>query len=137
MDVVVPPDILNGPDGNDGATMTDEGSIPENGTVKLSCIATGVPKPTVQWRREGGRDIIMRSEGGSGRDNKHGENPTLVNGVDKGGRRHIFKEGNERDKKDRGCVAVGREKISGSEMGIKWIFKEREWNSEYPVTLSW
>lgn len=88
LDVVVPPDILNGPDGNDGATMSDEGSIPENGTVKLSCIATGVPKPTVQWRREGGRDIILRSEGGSsGRDNKHGENPALVNGVNKGGRR--------------------------------------------------
>lgn len=66
LDVVVPPDILSGPDGSEG----DEGSIPENGTVRLCCIATGVPKPTVQWRREGGRDIILRSEGG--RDNKHG-----------------------------------------------------------------
>lgn len=67
------PDILSGSEG----TMSDEGSIPENGTVKLACIATGVPKPTVQWRREGGRDIIMRPEGGSGgggggRDNKQG-----------------------------------------------------------------
>lgn len=52
--------------------MSDEGSVPENGTVKLSCIATGVPKPTVQWRREGGLDIILRPEGGA-RDNKQGE----------------------------------------------------------------
>lgn len=68
LDVVVPPDILSSSDG----TMSDEGSIPENGTVKLSCLATGVPKPTVQWRREGGRDIVLRPEGGA-RDNKQGE----------------------------------------------------------------
>lgn len=26
------------------------------------CHATGVPEPVVQWRREGGKDIILRNE---------------------------------------------------------------------------
>lgn len=70
LDVVVPPDIVNTFEGAD--VISDEGSIPENGTVKLSCLAIGVPKPTVQWRREGGRDITIRAEGGL-RDNKQGK----------------------------------------------------------------
>ncbi|XP_068082320.1 uncharacterized protein [Anabrus simplex] len=55
--VVVPPDILND-DTGDGNTA------PEGGSVHLRCKATGVPKPTVMWRREDGRNIVLRHEGG-------------------------------------------------------------------------
>ncbi|XP_030386774.1 lachesin [Scaptodrosophila lebanonensis] len=57
LNVVVPPDILNQPDQN-----AEEGVSTEGGGIILICNATGVPKPTVQWRREGGKDIILRSE---------------------------------------------------------------------------
>ncbi|KAH8272139.1 hypothetical protein KR018_002179, partial [Drosophila ironensis] len=57
LDVVVPPDILNGPDQN-----VEEGVSIEGGSISLICSATGVPKPKVQWRREDGKDIILRSE---------------------------------------------------------------------------
>lgn len=59
--VVVPPDILNEPDLNTGSL--DEGITNEGGQIQLVCIATGVPEPSVQWRREGGKDIVLRSEG--------------------------------------------------------------------------
>lgn len=61
MDVVVPPDILNEPDTN-GASL-EEGIANEGGQIQLICTATGVPEPTVQWRREGGKDIVLRNEG--------------------------------------------------------------------------
>lgn len=57
MDVVVPPDILNHPDQSLEESITNEG-----GTITLICSATGVPMPTVQWKREGARDIILRTE---------------------------------------------------------------------------
>ncbi|XP_075150636.1 dpr-interacting protein lambda [Haematobia irritans] len=57
LDVVVPPDILNHPDQNLEENLTNEG-----GTITLVCSATGVPMPTVQWRREGGKEIILRTE---------------------------------------------------------------------------
>ncbi|XP_064535100.1 lachesin isoform X2 [Drosophila montana] len=57
LDVVVPPDILYHPDEN-----IDEGVSTEGGSIALQCSATGVPEPMVQWRREGGKDIIIRSE---------------------------------------------------------------------------
>ncbi|KAI8119377.1 Lachesin [Lucilia cuprina] len=57
LDVVVPPDILNHPDQNLEESITNEG-----GTITLICSATGVPMPTVQWKREGGKDIILRTE---------------------------------------------------------------------------
>lgn len=28
----------------------------------LECTQTGVPEPMVQWRREGGKDIVLRAE---------------------------------------------------------------------------
>lgn len=71
--MVVPPDILSGTDGGGSGAVSEEGNIPENGTVKLACIATGVPKPTVVWRREGGKDIIVRNEG---RDSRQGNQNT-------------------------------------------------------------
>ncbi|GAB0087297.1 uncharacterized protein DMENIID0001_015910 [Sergentomyia squamirostris] len=61
LNVVVPPDILNQPDTN--SATQEEGITPEGGTVQLVCAATGVPEPTVQWRREGGKDIVLRTEG--------------------------------------------------------------------------
>ncbi|XP_049302808.1 lachesin [Bactrocera dorsalis] len=57
LDVVVPPDILNHPEQN-----LEEGICNEGGTIVLICSATGVPEPTVQWRREGAKDIVLRTE---------------------------------------------------------------------------
>ncbi|XP_054083383.1 lachesin [Zeugodacus cucurbitae] len=57
LDVVVPPDILNHPEQN-----LEEGISNEGGTIVLICSATGVPEPTVQWRREGAKDIVLRTE---------------------------------------------------------------------------
>lgn len=65
LDVVVPPDILDEPDLN-SATL-EEGITNEGGSTQMKCTTTGVPKPNVQWRREDGRDIVLRTEG---RDNK-------------------------------------------------------------------
>ncbi|CRL01622.1 CLUMA_CG014425, isoform A [Clunio marinus] len=58
LDVVVPPDILNAPELSADESVTNEG-----GNVQLMCQATGVPEPSVQWRREDGRDIVIRNEG--------------------------------------------------------------------------
>ncbi|XP_047115610.1 leucine-rich repeats and immunoglobulin-like domains protein 1 [Schistocerca piceifrons] len=57
LDVVVPPDILsNG--------STDSATAPEGGTVRLRCVATGVPPSRVTWRREDAKEIVLRQEGG-------------------------------------------------------------------------
>ncbi|XP_055921271.1 lachesin [Eupeodes corollae] len=58
LEVVVPPDILNQP----GPTEAFLGISNEGGTIQLHCNATGVPEPTVLWRREGGKNIILRTE---------------------------------------------------------------------------
>lgn len=65
LNVVVPPDILNQPDINDGSMVNvnmEEGISNEGGVIQLICAATGIPEPTVQWNREDGKDIILRSE---------------------------------------------------------------------------
>uniref|UniRef100_A0A182J5M1 Uncharacterized protein n=1 Tax=Anopheles atroparvus TaxID=41427 RepID=A0A182J5M1_ANOAO len=59
LDVVVPPDILNEHEPN----TLEGGVVNEAGNVQLVCQATGVPEPTVQWRRENGKDIVVRTEG--------------------------------------------------------------------------
>lgn len=51
--VLVPPDFLSGETSSD--VMVREG-----GQVTLTCHAKGVPQPTVSWRREDGKDIILR-----------------------------------------------------------------------------
>ena len=56
--MVVPPDILNTPEVSIDESVTNEG-----GSVALMCKATGVPEPTVQWRREDGKDIVIRNDG--------------------------------------------------------------------------
>ncbi|XP_076665974.1 dpr-interacting protein lambda [Andrena cerasifolii] len=56
MEVVIPPDIMD--DESAEGMVTKEG-----GSVKLKCIATGSPKPTVTWKREDGRNIILREDG--------------------------------------------------------------------------
>ncbi|CAD7079680.1 unnamed protein product [Hermetia illucens] len=60
LSVVVPPDILDEEDVY--SESPPRGANNEGGTIQLYCRATGVPSPTVQWRREDGKDIILRSE---------------------------------------------------------------------------
>ncbi|KAG7171742.1 Lachesin-like 16 [Homarus americanus] len=56
LNVVIPPDIIA--DETSGDVMTPEGS-----TVKLVCRAHGFPEPRVEWRREDGRNIVLRPPG--------------------------------------------------------------------------
>lgn len=54
---------MNGP-GAQGLTGLEDGLINEGGHTQLVCTATGVPTPTVQWRREDGKEIMLRSADG-------------------------------------------------------------------------
>ncbi|XP_068626745.1 lachesin-like, partial [Battus philenor] len=56
LSVVIPPDIVD--------TVTEGSSAREGGSIRLTCSATGVPPPTVLWRREHSRPIVFRQEGG-------------------------------------------------------------------------
>lgn len=51
--MVIPPDIIY--EDTSGDQM-----VPEGGTVKLTCRAKGYPKPHVLWRREDGREIVIK-----------------------------------------------------------------------------
>lgn len=57
----MPPDIIDEPDPN--SSTLDEGITNEGGETQLKCRATGVPEPMVLWKREDGRDIILRTDG--------------------------------------------------------------------------
>ncbi|CAH0562372.1 unnamed protein product [Brassicogethes aeneus] len=59
LEVVIPPDILNDNESAEGTGVAVEG-----GTIRLRCHATGVPEPTVLWRREDSRNIVLRQDGG-------------------------------------------------------------------------
>ncbi|XP_018565621.1 lachesin-like [Anoplophora glabripennis] len=75
LEVVISPDIL--PDNE-----SSEGMAVEGGTIRLKCKATGVPEPTVLWRREDGNNIILRPDGGRERQvlrSFDGEVLTLMN----------------------------------------------------------
>lgn len=54
LSVMIPPEIADD-DGSEASTL-------EGGSVELRCTATGVPEPTVSWKRAGGRTIIFRDE---------------------------------------------------------------------------
>lgn len=56
--VLIPPDIL------DDEVSDGDNAAPEGGSVHLRCRATGVPDPSVLWRREDSRNIVFRHEGG-------------------------------------------------------------------------
>ncbi|XP_039277455.1 lachesin-like [Nilaparvata lugens] len=55
LEVLIPPDIVN-------EDLTDALAAPEGGSVKLRCRATGIPEPTVVWRREDSASIVLRQE---------------------------------------------------------------------------
>ncbi|XP_049548268.1 neurotrimin-like [Anopheles darlingi] len=57
LNVVVPPDILDYPTSKD--IVAQEGS-----NVSLSCAATGVPEPTVTWKREGEKSVTSVENSG-------------------------------------------------------------------------
>lgn len=54
--MVIPPDIID--DKSAEGMVTHEG-----GEIKLKCVATGSPEPIVTWKREDGRNIILREDG--------------------------------------------------------------------------
>ena len=56
MNVVIPPDIMD--DESSNGLEAHEG-----GNIRLKCIATGTPEPTVIWKREDGRNIVLRENG--------------------------------------------------------------------------
>ncbi|XP_048509659.1 lachesin-like [Athalia rosae] len=56
MEVVIPPDIQDEDSSDDLITQ-------EGGNIRLRCEATGTPMPNVTWRREDGRNIILRADG--------------------------------------------------------------------------
>ncbi|XP_036147545.1 lachesin isoform X3 [Monomorium pharaonis] len=53
LSIVVPPDF-------DTEATSSDMMVGEGGQVKLTCRARGVPEPRVSWRREDGRNIIIR-----------------------------------------------------------------------------
>uniref|UniRef100_A0A182IY51 Ig-like domain-containing protein n=1 Tax=Anopheles atroparvus TaxID=41427 RepID=A0A182IY51_ANOAO len=57
LNVVVPPDILDHPTSQD--MVVQEGS-----NVTLTCAATGVPEPTVTWKREGEKSVTSVEHSG-------------------------------------------------------------------------
>ncbi|XP_017772641.1 PREDICTED: lachesin-like [Nicrophorus vespilloides] len=59
LEVVIRPDILNENESSEGGGVAIEG-----GTVRLKCHATGIPEPTVLWRREDSRSLVLRHDGG-------------------------------------------------------------------------
>ena len=54
----VPPDILDYPTSQDMVVL-------EGTNVTLTCAATGVPEPTVNWKREGDKSITSVEDSGS------------------------------------------------------------------------
>lgn len=57
LEVVIPPDILN------DDTSEADGVALEGGSVKLRCQATGIPEPSIKWKREDSKNIALRHDG--------------------------------------------------------------------------
>ncbi|XP_063980624.1 neurotrimin-like [Diachasmimorpha longicaudata] len=53
LSIEVPPDFV-------AEETSGDVSIREGGQVKLTCRATGVPSPQINWHREDGQDIVIR-----------------------------------------------------------------------------
>ncbi|XP_045478860.1 lachesin-like isoform X2 [Harmonia axyridis] len=58
LDVVVPPDFI-------AEETSGDVIVAEGGMVRLTCKAKGHPIPDVQWRREDGKDIVLRTPTGT------------------------------------------------------------------------
>ncbi|XP_072157990.1 lachesin isoform X2 [Bemisia tabaci] len=71
LEIVVPPDILD-----DGSS--DDYVALEGGTIKLRCLTTGTPDPSVHWKREDNKHIIFRQENNREKQVKFHENENLL-----------------------------------------------------------
>ncbi|XP_049832202.1 lachesin-like [Schistocerca gregaria] len=74
LEVVVPPDIVD-----DGASAAS--AAPEGGSVRMRCTATGDPPPSVIWKREDGRDIVLRLPDGRQAQHQVEGDTLLLSGV--------------------------------------------------------
>ncbi|XP_052837690.1 opioid-binding protein/cell adhesion molecule homolog [Drosophila gunungcola] len=70
LDVVVPPDIVD--------YQTSQDVVRSSGqNVTLTCSATGVPQPTITWRREGSAPLLLSADGDRKMYSVEGQNLTL------------------------------------------------------------
>ncbi|XP_016982898.1 opioid-binding protein/cell adhesion molecule homolog [Drosophila rhopaloa] len=70
LDVVVPPDIVD--------YQTSQDVVRASGqNVTLTCSATGVPVPTITWRREGSAPLLLSDDGDREMYSVEGQNLTL------------------------------------------------------------
>jgi len=70
LDVVVPPDIVDYQTSQDVVRSTGQ-------NVTLTCSATGVPMPTITWRREEATPILISDDGDREVFSVEGQNLTL------------------------------------------------------------
>jgi hypothetical protein len=64
LEVVIPPDILSEESSEDGVAL-------EGSNLQMKCKATGLPDPTVVWRREDSKNIILRADGSRDKQSKN------------------------------------------------------------------
>ncbi|KAL5276015.1 hypothetical protein ACFFRR_001691 [Megaselia abdita] len=58
LDVVIPPDFI-------AEETSSDVIVPEGSPVKLTCRARGYPEPVVTFRREDGKDIVLKDSSGT------------------------------------------------------------------------